>query len=316
MEDRTATDEITLRDLYLVLRRWWVFIVGMTLGAALLALAVSLALPKKFESKGVYSLSLLTDKMIAPLNNLPALPGLAQGYGDSLNTTVLAAELKEPEPGKVFAAKFDEKRGLWTLTGQGSTPALARERADRLMQSARAYLEDRIVEGVKVNIAGAREQAKLDLSITEQSLAGIAGVLASTPPVSNRDGATTAGLEGQGVGPQAARSNNPAYVSLAVQQSQLKAQQAQSQARVQTYTDLLKDPARLQVFAGQAFSIQTISAPTEPLDATSPRPVLYAAVAGVVGLFLGLLLPFVFESIRDPDLERDGTKRVVRSAAD
>jgi LPS O-antigen subunit length determinant protein (WzzB/FepE family) len=316
MEDRTAPDEITLRDLYLVLRRWWVFILGMTLGAALVALAVSLALTKKFESKGVYSLNLLTDKMAAPLNNLPALPGLAQGYGDSLGTTVLAAALGESEPGKVFAAKFDEKRGLWTLTGEGSTPALARERADRLMQSARAYLEDRIAEGVKVNVAGAREQARLDLSITEQSLARISQVLASTPQISNRDGATTAGLEGQGVGPQAARSNNPAYVTLAVQQSQLKAQRAQSQARVQTYTDLLKDPARLKVFAGQVFSVQTISAPTEPLDSKSPQPLLYAVIAGIVGLFLGLLLPFVFESIRDPEADRNDTKRALRSAAD
>jgi uncharacterized protein involved in exopolysaccharide biosynthesis len=316
MEDRTATDEITLRDLYLVLRRWWVFIVGLTLGAALLALAVSLALPKKFESKGVYSLSLLTDKMVAPLNNLPALAGLAQGYSDSLNTTVLAAALQESEPGQVFSAKFDEKRGLWTLTGQGGTPALAKERADRLMQSAKGYLEDRITDGVKVNIAGVREQARLDLSMTEQSLAGITKILTDTPQVSNRDGATTAGLEGQGVGPLVARSNNPAYVSLAVQQSQLKAQRAQAQARVQMYTDLLKEATRLKVFAGQAFSVQMISAPTEPLNATSPRPVLYAAVAGVVGLFLGLLLPFVFESVRDPDRERNDTKRVVRSAAD
>jgi ElaB/YqjD/DUF883 family membrane-anchored ribosome-binding protein len=316
MEDRTATDEITLRDLYVVLHRWRWFILGMTLGAALLALVVSLALPKKFESKGVYSLSLLTDKMVAPLNNLPALVGLAQGYGDSLNTTALAVALQESEPNTVFSAKFDEKRGLWTLVGQGSTPALARERADRLMKSARGYLEERVVAGIRVNIAGALEQARLDLSITKQSLDGITQILASTPQVSNRDGATTAGLEGQGVGPLVARSNNPAYVSLAVQQSQLRAQQAQSQARVQTYTDLLKDPARLQVFAGQAFSVQTISAPTEALNATSPRPVLYAAVAGVVGLLLGLLLPFVFESVRDPESELETRKRIVRSAAD
>jgi hypothetical protein len=316
MEDRIATDEITLRDLYVVLHRWRLFIVAMTLGAALLALVVSLALPKKFESKGVYSLSLLTDRMVAPLNNLPALAGLAQGYGDSLNTTMLAAVLQESEPSTMFSAKFDEKRGLWTLIGQGSTPALAKERADRLMQSARGYLEERIVAGIRVNIAGVLEQARLDLSITKQSLDGITQILASTPQVSNRDGATTAGLESQGVGPQSARSNNPAYVSLAVQQSQLRAQQAQYQARVQTYTDLLKDSARLKVFAGQAFSVQTISAPTEPLSAASPRPLLYAAIAGVVGLLVGLLVPFVFESIRDPDLVQGVTKRVVRSAAD
>jgi uncharacterized protein involved in exopolysaccharide biosynthesis len=316
MEDRTAPDEISLRDLYVILHRWRLFILGMTLGAALLALVISLALPKKFESKGVYSLNLVTDRMVAPLNNLPALVGLAQGYGDSLNTTTLAAVLQEPEPSRVFLTKFDEKRGLWTLTSQGSTPALAKERAQRLMQSARAYLEERILAGIRVNIAGALEQSRLDLSITKQSLDGITQILASTPQVSNRDGATIAGLESQGVGPQSARSNNPAYVSLAVQQSQLRAQQAQSQARVQTYTDLLKDPARLKVFAGQAFSIQTISAPTEPLDAIWPRPVLYAAVAGVVGLLLGLLLPFVFESVRDPEAARETTKRVVRSAAD
>lgn len=309
MEDHTVNDEISLRDLYVVLRRWRVLVLGCAIGAALVALVVSLALPKRYESMGVYSLSLQIDKMTAPLTNLPSLSGLAQGYNDSLETTARSNELGEAVPKGLFSAKYDEKKGLWSLVGVGVTPELAQERADRLMGSARKYVMDRITQSVKVNIAGTLEQARLDLGVAEQSLLRVGQAMGSVPQVSNRDGATTAGLESQSVDPLSARSNNPAYVALAVQQSQLKVQRAQAQARVQSYLDLLNAPTRLAAFTGQALSIQTITEPTAPLDATSPRPALYTALAGIVGLFIGSILPFVIEAVRDPEPGRDETKR-------
>ena len=316
MEDHTPTDEISLRDLYVILHRWRFLIVGLTLGAALVALAVSLVLPKRYESVGVYSLSLETDKMTAPLTNLPTLTGLMQGYSDSLGTTARTKELAEAVTQGLFAAKYDEKRGLWSLTGVGVTPELAKERADRLMLSAQNYIEDRVSNSVKVNIAGTLEQSKVDLSILEQSLQRIGDAMVTTPQVSNRDGATTAGLEAQSVNPLSARSNNPAFVALAVQQSQLKAQRAQLQARVQTYTELVNNPARLKAFTGQALSIQTIAEPTVPQSATSPRPALIAAIAGILGLLIGLILPFLIEAVRDPEAERTSSKRSLSVAAD
>lgn len=316
MDDRTLKDEVSLRDLYLVLRRWRGFILACALIAALGTLVVSLLLPKQYQSMGAYSLSLSTEKLTAPLTNLPSLGGLAQGYGNALGTTALSKELGETAPRGLFSAKYDEKIGLWTLTGVGKTPQLAKERAERLMRSARNYVEDRVMSGVRVNIAGTLEQAQLDLAVAEQSLVRIGEALANTPQVSNRDSATTAGLEAQGVNPQLARSINPAFVNLALAQSQFKSQRAQYQARVQTYTDLLKDPSRLMAFTKQALSIQLIAEPTEPMEAISPRPGLYASIAGIMGLFIGLLLPFVIEAVRDPESGRNDTKRTLQSAAD
>lgn len=300
MEERTPSDEISLRDLYLVLRQWRWLVLALPLGAAALTFIVCQFLPRYYESRGVFSLSVVTDKLASPLNNLPSLTGLVQGYNDALSSTFLTKELAEPEPWEVFKTRFDDKRGIWTLTSTGSTPEQARERVERLMRSTRGYLEDRLVSTIKTNIQGTLEQAQLDLDLAERSLKRLDMVLSSTPRFTSRDAGTTAGLEAQGVGPQSSRSSDPAFVSLSLQQTSLRAQRAHAQARIDTFNSLLGSAARLKAFAGQALAIQTLTVPSAPIRPESPRPLLFTAVAGVLGLLLGLVLPFVFEAIRDP----------------
>lgn len=304
IEERTNPDDISLRDLYLVLHRWRWLVLALPLGAAALTFVVSQFLPRSYQSRGVYSLSEVTDKLSSPLNNLPSLTGLVQGYSDALQSTALNAQLGETEPWEVFKTRFDDKRSIWTLTGSGSSPQQAQQRTERLMQSARTYLEDRIVGTVKANIAGTLEQTRLDLDQATSSLKALEAVVSSTPQVSSRDAATVAGLEAQGVGPQSSRTTNPAFVSLTLQLTQLKAQRAYAQARLETFTGLLNNPKRLKAFVGQALTVQTLATPSVPVRPESPRPLLFTAVAGVLGLLLGLLMPFVFEAIRDPARQR------------
>ena len=89
----SASDELSLRDVYLVLRRWGRFIAVFTLAIAVIVLIVTLVMPKTDISRVTLSLSTnaaslggsgLTGQL---LNNLPSLPGLAEGFSSLLQTS-------------------------------------------------------------------------------------------------------------------------------------------------------------------------------------------------------------------------------------
>lgn len=73
---------------------------------------------------------------------------------------------------------------------------------------------------------------------------------------------------------------------------------AQLEARIDTLKQFLNEPDSINQLVGQALQVQTLVPPAEPLRPTSPRPVLYTAIAAVLGLLLSLLWAFVAEAIR------------------
>jgi len=105
------SDELSLRDL-LVLKRRWNLILGLALGAAILVFAASLVWPKTYSSKVVVSLSLNSQSQSEVLGRLPSLDGLVQGFVDLQNTTLLARDLGVAQPPTSYGVRFDEKKGL------------------------------------------------------------------------------------------------------------------------------------------------------------------------------------------------------------
>lgn len=298
VENRPSED-ISLRDIYLVLNRKRRLIVGLTLLLALLTLGVSLVWPKTYTSKVVVSLSLANQSnQQGLLNNLPSLPGLAQGFVDLQSTTLLARDLGVSEPPSVYKASFDDKKGLLNLSAKGKTPALAKERAERILNVARNYLRERMVEGASSNIRAALTQTQLDLQAAKESLKRIRAELASTPDKGQADATVAAGLEARQVDPQAARAASPGYTSLSLDESRFRSSVAQLEARIDTLKQFLNEPDSINQLVGQALQVQTLVPPAEPLRPTSPRPVLYTAIAAVLGLLLSLLWAFVAEAIR------------------
>ena len=306
--EAATTDELSLRDIYLVLKRRARLILGLTLGLALLTLLWSLLWPKTYASKVVVSLSLANQtNPQGMLNNLPSLSGLAQGFVDLQSTTLLAKDLAASNPTQYYQAKFDDKRGLLNLSARGSTPLEAKERAERILGVARDYLGGRMVEGVRSNIQAALAQTQLDLEAAQESLKRIRAELKTAPDVGQANPTTAAALEARQVDPQAARANSPAYTSLSLDESRFRSQAAQLEARLDTLNRLLNQPEAINQLVGQVLQVQILVPPAEPLRPSFPRPVLFTVVAGVLGLLIGVLWAFIAEALRPQEAAEDAS---------
>ncbi|GIW32704.1 Wzz/FepE/Etk N-terminal domain-containing protein [Meiothermus sp.] len=304
MESYAQSDELSLRDLYLVLKRRRNLILGLTLGTAVLVFAASLLWPKTYTSQVVVSLSLSNQSSQGLLNNLPSLTGLAQGFVDLQQTRLLANQLGVDDPTRYYKARFDEKRGLLFLTAQGGTAAEAGERAERILQVARSYLERNLLEGAQANLRAALTQARLDLRAAQDGLKGIQAQLKVAPDRAASNATIAAGLEARGTDPQTARTVNPAYTSLSLDESRLRSQIAQLEARITTLSDFLKQPEAIGQLVSQALLVQVLVPPAEPLRPSFPRPLLFTVVAGVLGLLFGVMWAFVAEAIQPRRAEK------------
>jgi uncharacterized protein involved in exopolysaccharide biosynthesis len=299
-------DEITFRDLYLLLKKWSLTILGISLGMALLTFTVSQLLPRTYTSQVVVSLSMVNQTSQGLLNNLPSLAGLAQGFVDLQNTRLMAEKLEVADPTQFFSARFDEKRGLLFLTAQGQTAAEAGARVERILNVAREYLENSLAEGASANIRAALTQARLDLRVAQDGLKGIQAQLRLAPDRAASNPTVAAALEARGNDPQAARAANPALTSLSLEESRLRSQIAGLEARSSTLTEFLQQPQSVGQLVSQALLVQVLVPPAEPLRASFPRPLLFTVIAGVLGLLMGVLWAFVAEAIRPREAPRVG----------
>jgi uncharacterized protein involved in exopolysaccharide biosynthesis len=306
-ETTQPQDEISLRDLYLVLKRNVRIIIAITLGAALITYALSMILPKTYRSQANLSLSVTSQQQLSGqiLANLPSLSGLAGSFQDLLETRELAQPLGVGNPASRYQAKFDDKTGVWKLSAKGSSPQEAKRSAERLLATARDFLENKLTQTVNSNLLALLAQARIDAEIAQTGLQEIKKALANTAPTLSGDAMVASALESQGVNPLVARSTSPAYASLKLQEANLRAQLAQAQARIETYSRLTQSPKEIRTLVGQALQIQPLVAPSEPLRPVSPRPLLYAAIAAVLGLILSVFWAFLAEALapRRPEPE-------------
>lgn len=280
-------------------------ILGFALALALITLLWSLLWPKTYTSRVVVSLSLANQSSQGLLNNLPSLPGLAQGFVDLQQTKLLANQLGVDDPTRFYQARFDEKRGLLFLTAKGRTAAEAVQRAERILEVARRYLERNLLEGAQANLRAALTQARLDLRAAQDGLKGIQSQLRLAPDRAASNPTIIVGLEARGNDPQAARTANPAYTSLSLDESRLRSQIAQLEARINTLSEFLQQPNVIGQLVSQALLVQVLVPPAEPLRQSFPRPLLFTVIAGMLGLLLGVLWAFVLEAVRPRESQAD-----------
>ncbi|KIQ55881.1 Wzz/FepE/Etk N-terminal domain-containing protein [Meiothermus taiwanensis] len=303
LDTTQSRDEISLRDIYLILKRWSRFIFFVSAGLTLATLIFSLLWPKTYTSQVVVSLSLANQSNQGLLSNLPSLPGLAQGFVDLQQTKLLANQLGVDDPTRFYKARFDEKRGLLFLTAEGRSAAEASERAERILEVARKYLQRNLLEGAQANLRAAMVQTRLDLQAAQDALKSIQAELARAPDRAASSPTIAAALEARGSDPQIARATNPAYTSLSLDESRLRSQIAQLEARINTLNDLLMQPQSTSQLVNQTLLVQVLVPPAEPLRPSFPRPALFTVVAGVLGLLMGVLWAFIAEAVRSPDSE-------------
>ncbi len=291
---------MTFRDMYLVMRRSAGLVVATPALAMIVTLAASWLVQKKYTSEAAVSLTVSTQMASPPfanvqlLSNMPPVPGLAQAFVQQVASRATAKALGLEAPEGAFEARFDERKALLSLLATGSTPAQARERAERLLRVSEGYFQGRVAAVTTDTLKGAAALAKLDLATAEANLRDVQGMLKpgarTGPPVTPE---ISAALEAIKVDPRVARSPNLGYAFLTLEEASLQTQFARSQARARTLEGLLNDPEALLELTRQSFHIEVLASPTEPLRPSSPRPVRNTALAGLFGLIVGVFGAFV-----------------------
>jgi capsular polysaccharide biosynthesis protein len=290
-------EEISLRDIYLILKKNINMVLGTTFGVGLIVLLVALVLPSSFSSQVV--LNLAVDNERSEFKAAPTALGLSQGFIQLVNNESLAQKLQESRLQDTHKAKFDDKKSLLTLIATGSTANQAFERAGRFEAVAVGYFQDQIAGVVRTNIGATLSQTKLDIATTRDNLKRLEQLLQTTQGMTSNS-TNAAALESRGVNPQLARAENPALVNLTLQISQLKVTMAAQQARQVALETTLNDKNAFSALLGQGFQVQVLSKPTPAFEPEFPKPGLMTALGLVAGLLLGVIGVFVMEALRLP----------------
>ncbi len=300
VDNNTNNEEISLRDVYLILRAKARLILGFTLIPALFVFVASLLLPKVYSSRAVFSVTLNQDR--PEFKSAPTPPGITQGFAEVIRNDGLRKQLGELDVRvqDFYQSKFDERKNIWTLTTSADTPEGALTRAQKLGEVAKNYAITQVGGTIRTNYEANLAQYKVDLGVAENTLKRL---MVEQPNIGapNTDPNVAAALESARVNPQAARSSNPAQVSVSLQMAQLRATRAQLQSQIASIESLLNDNNEFKSLVGRGMQVQVLAEPTAAIEADFPRPLLYTALAGVIGLLIGLVGAFVTEALRDPN---------------
>ena len=293
-----------IRDLLLVVRRSIWLVVSIPILLMIVTLAVSLVEHKTYSSQAQVSLTASTQMAAPPsvnvllLSNMPPVGGLAQAFMQQITSQASAKMLGIETPENVYDVRFDERKALLTMIAEGATPGEARERAEHLLRICQDYFQERIAGVTRETLNGAAALTKLDITAAEANLRDVQGLLQkggkSVPPVT---GETSAALEAFKVDPRVARSPNPAYAYLSLEEATLQAQLARSRARALTLGSLVDDHQALLQLSRQSFHVEVLASPAEPLKPTSPRPLRNTVLAGLVGSALGIFGAFAMAGL-------------------
>jgi LPS O-antigen subunit length determinant protein (WzzB/FepE family) len=306
MTDQTAPDELSLRDVFEILKKnaLWLLIVPVLVAG--LTLIASLLLPKTFSSDSslsvTYRLTPLgvgggTESDFSDLRAVPPVTALLQAFSQELRNFPM---VRDDKPG-TYSAKFNDKNGLWQLSAKGDSADQAVQHATVLTKSAIDYVTKRITEIVRGNIQAGLSQATLDSTAALAAIKKIDARLGAERTTKAASAGTAAALESQGVSPLSARSTDPGYATLQLRKADLEARLVTIQGKMASAENFLADPARLTEYSKQMLQIQVLSDPALPEEADSPKPVLYTVLAAVLGLLIAVVGVFVAEAIRSPN---------------
>ena len=299
-----SQNELSLRDVFTVLKRYRGLIGILPIAVALLTLVVTLLLPKSYSSRAVYSLSISkqTDGD-ATLAGLPTAAGLAQAYSDLLGTADFAAALRVTNPSEVFQSEFNDKKNLWTLTGKGSSSSEAKDQALAIGRNLESFIDTQLLTIARQKKESSLAQSRIGLTDARDQLRRVEPLLKDVR-ASSSDPVIAAALEGQqAVGPQTARAASPSVVSLLLQVGNLRLNIANLESAIASSQRLLANPLELRASLGQVAVLQVITAPGEPLEPDFPHPVLFTTLAALLGFLIALIAAFVLEALREPRIQ-------------
>ena len=284
-------DELTLRDLYLILKRRARLIWSGAIGLALVAFAASALMPKTYESAAVFSVA--SSKGAKPA-------ALVEAFKARLGTAGFAKQLGEGDRVTWAKVRYDEKKGYLRLTASAHDPETARARAVALAEAAS---EDFVADQL-VSLKRELEKERADLRTTLLALTERQKVLEASLRALPKGSVTpNAGeaLRSMGVDPLVAESPDPAAAYLRLELAKVEADMAAKTGRLKQLEALLSDEAALRRLAEARSPLRLVASPGLPLEPVAPRPLLNTALAFVLGLFLAVFWAFLQAALDPPE---------------
>ena len=284
-------DELTLRDLYLILKRRARLIWFSAFGLALLAFAASSLMPKTYESAAVFSVA--SSKGAKPI-------ALVEAFKTRLATAGFAKQLGEGDRVTWAKVRYDEKKGYLRLIARAQDPETARARAAAL---ANVASEDFVADQL-VSFKQELEKDRTELHTSLLALAERRKVLESSLralPKGNATPDTGVVLRSMGVNPLVAESPDPAAAYLRLELAKVEADVAAKTGRLKQLEALLSDEAALRRLAEARSPLRLVASPGLPLEPVAPRPLLNTALAFVLGLFFTVFWAFLQAALEPPE---------------
>jgi len=297
-------DEISLRDLYLMLKRQSRWILAVTVLVTVAVFAVSSLWPPTYESEAVAQALVLNQdgtELEFPaaayvFRTLPAGPALGLGFSRQIETHGPYVARVIGEATVEAKARFDDKKNLLTITVRGGDPKETWQFALDLLSAFDDYVKDRVFQSAGANLAGALAQSRLKLGSVRSQITELEASLAKVPRVEAGTDTQTA-LESDDVPPNVARASNPALAYLGLELAKQQAQLAGLNAEIASLEALAGDPARLRRLSEQVAQVGVLSPPAVPEEPVAPRVLLNTALAAVLTLMFAVFLAFLREAV-------------------
>ena len=297
-------DEISLRDLYLMLKRQSRWILAVTLLVTVAVFAVSSLWPPSYESEAVAQALVLNQdrtELDFPaaayvFRTLPAAPALGVGFSKQIETNGPYVARVIGDATVEVKARFDDKKNLLTISVRGGDAAEVRQFARDLLGAFDDYVKDRVFQSAGANLAGALAQSRLELGSVRSQIQELETALDQAPRVSAGTDVQIA-LESDEVPPNVARAGNPAQAYLGLQLAKQQARLASLNAEIASLEALAGDPARLRRLSEQVAQVGVLSPPALPEEPVAPRVLLNTSLAAVLTLLLAVFLAFLREAV-------------------
>ncbi len=284
-------DELTLRDLYLILKKRARLIWSGAIGLALVALAISALMPKTYESAAVFSVA--SSKGAKPA-------ALVEAFKARLGTAGFAKQLGEGDKVTWAKVRYDEKKGYLRLTASAHDPETARARAVALAEAAsEGFVADQLIS-LKQELKKERADLKASLLALTERQKILKAAFAALPKGMSSPEASRA-LRAAGANPLVAESPDPAAAYLRLELAKVEADMAAKTGRLKQLEALLSDEAALRRLAEARSPLQLVASPGLPLEPVAPRPLLNTVLAFVLGLFFTVFWAFLQAALEPPE---------------
>jgi len=296
-------DEVSLRDLYLILKKRSRVIAGVVLVVFVAVFAISKLLPPTYESEVTTQALITVDQAqegapdtIDVFRTLPTSSAMGLGFNKQIeNLGPYVAKIIGSAPVRV-KSRFDDKKNVLTITVSGRDPTETKQFAEELIAAFDSYVRDQVYVGASASLDGALEQARLEAQAIQAQINQLQSSLSKIVSVKTSD-VTQAALESDGVSPNVARADNPALAYVSLELAKQQTAMASINSKILALQQLAANPEQLRRLSEQTARVSVLSPPPLPQKPIAPRPLFNASLAATLALILAILWAFLSAAI-------------------